>query len=753
MPSTTMKKNLFNFSFSLLGLAFIAMSAVSFMSCKEEISSDAYAIKDKPTLIDKIDEKAGQLSYIRLLFNQVKLGNKSNASSIAAVLSARGHYTVFAPDNNAVLSQAVQFAKENEENGLPTVETTLLTDPATLTEDQKIEVINAMTDEQKSLIVLNCIIDNGSNSAYETADFPPHGTTFPISNLNNRALKCTLNADGVYVIGELENGSSVIDYNYECSNGMLHVVDKVILPSTKSISQLIGMADNMKIFSKLLEVTGIYENLLVNREAAIKYEEEHSDYAGSTVYETTTKNNYTYQAYREVGFTCFAETDDVFQNDWGIQIVKDEDGNISNWDTEQVFETIKRKCTEVYGSEAADDYTDPKNAVYQFIAYHLLNGKMPIDKLVRHFDEYGYHLGNDMKNPNAYGYTVNVWDYYTTMSSPAALIKVTQLPTEEFYLNRVSQHDNKVIGGTYEELSFIPNNPGVDGLNIQVFPSNSVGEGDNLNTFDNNSANGFYFPIDHVLLNTDYTRTKLASERIRIDMVTMLPEMLSNDLRGTGIYYFPKGYFSNISNETTGTKIYYLQNGYASMSGAWKDYKGDEILVSGRYDFVLKLPPVPKTGTYEIRMGASLNNLRGMVQVFFGESPTNTQPTGLPVDQRETINEIPGKPWKHDEKDLNNDEVLILEADRNLRNVGYMKAPQYMVINHTGTDVTETCRNATPESPALRRIITTQTLDQNKQYYLRFKLAIENASTQLMLDYFEFVPASVYNNSTPEDIW
>ena len=117
MPSTTMNKNLFNFSFSLLGLAFIAMSAVSFMSCKEEISSDAYAIKDKPTLIDKIDEKAGQLSYIRLLFNQVKLGNKSNASSIAAVLSARGHYTVFAPDNNAVLSQAVQFAKENEENG------------------------------------------------------------------------------------------------------------------------------------------------------------------------------------------------------------------------------------------------------------------------------------------------------------------------------------------------------------------------------------------------------------------------------------------------------------------------------------------------------------------------------------------------------------------------------------------------------------------------------------------------------------
>ena len=51
--------------------------------------------------------------------------------------------------------------------------------------------------------------------------------------------------------------------------------------------------------------------------------------------------------------------------------------------------------------------------------------------------------------------------------------------------------------------------------------------------------------------------------------------------RGAGLFYFPKGYFSNISGETTGTTILYLQNGYASMSGAWKDYKGDEILVTG----------------------------------------------------------------------------------------------------------------------------------------------------------------------------
>ena len=139
-----------------------------------------------------------------------------------------------------------------------------------------------------------------------------------------------------------------------------------------------------------------------------------------------------------------------------------------------------------------------------------------------------------------------------------------------------------------------------------------------------------------------------------------------------------------------------------------------------------------------------------MFQICFGDSPTNTQPVGLPIDQRESVSMIPGQPWVADE-DLNNDPELMREADRNLKNVGYMKAPQYMMVN--GTETMETCRNASPSTPALRRIITTANMEKDKSYYLRFKLAIENAKTQFMLDYFEIVPISIVNGTTPEDIW
>ena len=58
-------------------------------------------------------------------------------------------------------------------------------------------------------------------------------------------------------------------------------------------------------------------------------------------------------------------------------------------------------------------------------------------------------------------------------------------------------------------------------------------------------------------------------------------------------------------------------------------------MVLGLYDFVLKLPPVPAAGTYEIRMGLSNNSLRGMCQVYFGNSPNDLRPAGLPVDMRQ----------------------------------------------------------------------------------------------------------------------
>ena len=89
----------------LLGVAF------AFSSCKENISEDAYAIKTKKTLDDYLVEK-GELSSIKAIFDEVKLGISDNASVVSSVLSARGNYTVFAPTNDAIAAYIKEVTGE-----------------------------------------------------------------------------------------------------------------------------------------------------------------------------------------------------------------------------------------------------------------------------------------------------------------------------------------------------------------------------------------------------------------------------------------------------------------------------------------------------------------------------------------------------------------------------------------------------------------------------------------------------------------
>lgn len=723
-----MNKNLFKIGrvATLFGTVLLLGAPFCLSSCKEDIDDSAFAIKTEKTMMDYISDDPN-LSEIKALFAQVKLGNSANASTLESVLSARGNYTVFAPNNDAVHAYVQQLTGSTD--------------------------INSLSDEQKQRIALNCIIDNGTTSAYETADFPVGGNTFSTSNLSDRRLACTQDSvDQAYVI----NGDAkCVETNIEVSNGYLHVVDHVISPSTNSVAELVQSAPNTRIMGKLLALTSWADSLSVKTAEEEEYETAHANDAGTTKLFTGI-GNFNYMDKRSIGYTAFVETDEAFANDWQVPApVVDADGNITNWD--EIQSVIVDRCKANFSltddtGKSADltDFTNTANVVNRFVAYHLLYGGISMDEFVHHHNEYGFDYVN-LQTPVLKNFNVNVWDYYQTMGPNHGLLKVTQLGKQgveqdyPFYLNRVSTY-NDGIKGDYQETGIkVDNAPGANGLNLLIHATNE----ENGVSYDNNALNGFYYPIDHVMVYNDVTRDALASERIRIDMTTMLPEILSNDLRGSKVAYFPNTYFSGITNASSGTQIFYLQDGKApGSSGGWKDFQGDEFLITGRYDFVLKLPPVPKAGTYEIRMGASLNTLRGMFQAYFGEHPDRTSPIGLPIDQRESVSMIPGSPWV---EDGSYSEATIRENDRNLRNQGYMKAPNYFCTD--GSAGKTTVRNDNPTTPALRRILTTEYLEPGKEYYLRFKSAIDAENTQFMLDYFEFVPTSIANGNEPEDIW
>lgn len=199
-----------------------------------------------------------------------------------------------------------------------------------------------------------------------------------------------------------------------------------------------------------------------------------------------------------------------------------------------------------------------------------MQGRMAYDRFVHHYNEYGYKYG-DNKKPQTNNLPVNVWDYYATIGKYRGLIKITQVGDTGFqrdlnhsiYANRKSIY-NDGVDGDYTET-------GVEDEGVKISPDNGA--------FDNSAVNGYYFPINKVLMYDSGVRSRLGSERIRVDITTMLPEIASNSVRGNGYFRFPNGYFDNITSESSGTILLYLMDAYSPAGGAWRDYQGDEVMV------------------------------------------------------------------------------------------------------------------------------------------------------------------------------
>lgn len=699
-----MKKNKF-FNGRLSGVfAFCLMlgALISFNSCTENIDDSNFAIKTELTITDYLEQNP-EYSDIKAIFDKVKLGNKEFASSISSVLSARGNYTVFVPTNEAVRAYVMSLTGSED--------------------------YNTLSAEDLQHVAYSCVIDNVDDPAYESPEFPKAGT-FGLANLSDRLLTCDWDEEtDEYII----NGNAVVvKADIEATNGMIHQVNAVIAPSQETVADLILRGDNTRIMAALLKATHWADSMTLDRDLVYDEVERNEKEAFSGVWD-----NFPVQQSRYYGYTVFVETDDVFQQ-WGIPapIVETVNEEVVVTNEAEIVKAVYDKATATYGSEVADDYTNAKNALHRFVAYHVLPAKIAYNRFVHHLNEFNYDPGSDYKEPQTTNLAVNVWDYYTTMGQQRGLLKVTQTADGEngIYINRVSKHDTE----NYAEISHATG----EGLNIMISPTN----GENTN----DAKNGFYYPINAVLLYGNTAREKLGSERMRIDVTTMLPEMLSNNIRANEYRYLPTGYFDNIFNESVDTRIFYLQCGWGNSAFSWNDYQGDEFLFAGMYDFTLKLPPVPVDQTYEVRMGVAHNQWRGMAQVYFGDNPQNLLPAGLPIDMRQGANNNPAIPLIRDVED----EAVNMENDKNLRNQGIMKAPNYFTT--CGTKGQNPCREYwvnNPQWPTVRHIIATQRMEPGKTYYLRFKSALEDRNAQFFVDYFEIVPSQVYNGTEPEDIW
>ena len=672
----------------LLGLFLPVFLGAALIGCKEDIDESArYVFKEK-TISDYLKNHEEYSEYVRLLY-EVPVSEASE-TSVGNLLSARGRFTVFAPTNQAIQNYLDTLAAS--------VEDPYITSPSwdSFTDSDK-------RDSIKKLIVLNSVIDSGDNyPAYQSADFPEvSGGEFSHSNLNDRKLSIFYSdsPDSVYV-----NKDCLINPRNKdiiLLNGYIHQVERVVAPSDLSacvyLKRIIQeQRDGFLVMARAIEACGLLDTLNAMRDE---------------VYEELYNRGYI-ESYGDIppprhrlyGFTIFSVTDDY----WRAQGLNPTDPDLMLHLTQWIQEQHQYSDDDVFTTD--ENYSDPGNLLYQWVTYHILPMRVPSDKLIIH-------------NPINYP-LVPVPDYFITFGK-RRLIKVFETAKSDgVRLNRFANLDYERTGNGKE----VSCDPDKEGIRINV---------DDPKAILSDIANCCIYPIERPLAYDDATRNNLFGERLRFDVMALFPETMTNDIRckKDANYNYttfpPQEVYNYCRDMQLGNQSRPRYSNYPFTDL----YFGDELLIYGNYDVTLHLPPVPRTSTYEVRIGYIAQFNRGIAQFYFGTDPDRLPVTGIPLDMTRMGENLPGYESDSEDQDYN------AELDKKMRNYGLMKGPLSMTTGRT-------------DERLMRTIVAKNTITPDKDYYLRMKSVIDSDERQSVIDFIELCPKEVYDSpNKPEDIW
>ena len=714
---------------------------LAFVGCTETIDDSARYVFEGKTIMQYLDSKEYYSEYVRLL-GKVPVSQYSQ-TTLRQLLSARGHYTVFAPTNDAVQD----YLDTLYEHGI-------ISEPSWDGFTEK-----STLDSIEKVIVFNSVLDSGDQYAFDISDFPDHEHEFGLANMNNRKLRVfygqndldSISIDNVAVVSKVNRGIVL-------TNGFVHQMEGVVAPSDGRLGDFMRMwakdtESGYSVMSRLILACGLEDTLNAYRDETWEYL-----YLSGGVKDlpkhTSVGQVGTIPPHRYYGYTLFAETDRFWEGKLGK--------SAKDITVDDVCEFLRGSGLFDYIEDIQydDDYDNEMNVLNQFVTYHLLPQRIGKDKLVIHYNELGYHPSS------AKGPTIPIMDYYQTMGFPRLLKTYESAESGGICLNRFPRLRNGrgQFGPTRENVNDYHESglfPPLKGMS--AFPQENEGvrvlSYQDAGTDATSVANAVVYPIDNLLVCTENVCNQMSGERIRIDACCMMPELMNNDIRQNRAYYvfgatnvraIPTNYpYIKDIEIREGTQFYYLQ-GYLS---GYHNLQGDEFNIIGRYDFTMKLPPVPRAGQYEIRFGvATGSRVRSIAQVYFGTDRDRMYVTGIPMDLRigglekrlgpVTLPSDVG--WEAD----TDDEEYNDQVTKAMRTKGFMKAPNSWT-NQLGSNASVRTFHYMS-----RRIILNTYLQPNMNFYIRFKSVLDEETKEFFMDYFEYVPKEVYDNpEEPEDIW
>lgn len=658
---------------AILLLQFVLASGV-FYSCNDVDTSNYYTFTGE--MMSEYLESREQYSDFTAILKRADLFEP---------LSVYGHYTCFAPNNDA-------FDVYLSEKGLNSIE--------------------ELTDEDCDTIARTHLVKN----IYEVADMADG--TLTTANMNRCYIEITHGVDSnMNAVVYLNRSAHILfaTQDEEVENGIVQPVSGVLKSSSRMLPDV--MADNptISIFNEALRRTKLIDSLYAYIDPTYNPKAyERVKYTSHVNRETATAPDE-----KKQGFTAFVPTDKVLFEKYGI----------TDW------KGLYEKAAEIYGAV----YEDAGASYYDTIPEALAHRKNPLNRLVAYHildrDVIGWNLLTPRNDIGIQTTVMNPIDWYETML-PQTMIRVEKLTVLKYgygstvgerYINRRCDDEYQVKGAMISQTV--------------------------ENEYANSAINGRYFYVDDLLAFSETTRDVVHNCRIRMDMATIFPELMTMNIRQNGTdpsvndpeydetgkygrnYYFPDGYLKNV--KVNGLFVYRRPHNF------YDSYEGDEMNMFGNYDITFKLPPVPYEGEWQIRLGYAAEPTRGIAQVYFGDDPNAMEPQGIPLDMTKTLDDpsILGADWV---ANYNTMSQQNLAADQKaLKNKGYYRGAAGGYRYDMGT--TNRVIFAT-QLRTFRRVLCTVHINPEKDHYLRVRSVSSKKGNdnEFMLDYIELVPKSVY---------
>lgn len=673
------------FTYHVMALiAFCVFGASSLTSCNDDPDDEFYYTFKGEMMSSYLESRQEYSEFAEIV----------NRAGLMKQLSAYGHYTCFAPNNEAMDAWLKVKGYKS---------------------------VADLTDAVCDTIARTHLV----NVMYSTVEMK--NGVLPTQNMNGRPIEVTHMYDSVS-----QNSITVLNrdvnliyalQNDSVENGIVHPIDGVLESSSNSLPKLMSMNDRISIYYQALFETGLADRI---NSTGYKDDDYHSthifyDYiTGSNIHEAATPPDD-----KLYGWTVFAVPDSILAAKYKVT------------DLKGLYDLACKIYDVMYPADVNKEghdfkhLTDSINPLYRFMAYHVLNRNVQGWNFLTVRDDFGVLTG--VMNPN---------DWYETLL-PHTMIKVEHLTATKFE----GEGTNKgILGQRYinrrcDDIYYGPY--AVKGSRVLETVEAQ---------YENMALGGIYFYLDDIIAFNEDVKDKVQNCRIRMDFSTIFPEVMTNNMRMNGDrtkdddnstssydhtykygrnFYFPNGYLENVEIGGNGYFIYRRpRQGYWSLHG-------DEFICQGNYDITFRIPPVPFEGDWQIRLGYAAMDIRGIAQIYF-----DGVPQGIPLDMTRTLahESILGSSFSSkDYTKMTDDEKS--EDRKTLKNKGF-----YRGCNGGYRTGGSDQQHFSDIANTLRIVLCTVHVSPGEDHYLRVRAVSskQGNNNEVMLDYLELVPKSVY---------